>query len=74
MVRGAAGDPRARAVSVTAPVFYRVKEVIIYQRTLAITSEIIPGIWEEAILLQRLGQERWDSLRRFPNLVERIEP
>jgi hypothetical protein len=58
--------------------FYLVHTVVRYnpipQRLSTRTNEILPGVWEEAVLVDRLGRERLDELARYPAIVEAIEP
>jgi hypothetical protein len=58
--------------------FYFVHTVVRYnpipQRLSARTNEILPGVWEEDVLVDRLGRERLDELVRHPAIVEAIEP
>jgi hypothetical protein len=58
--------------------FYFVHEVVRYsplpQKLSVPTSEILPGVWEEAVLVNRLGRDRLDELARYPAIVEEIRP
>ena len=58
--------------------FYFVHTVLRYNpaptRPSTPTSEIQPGVWEEDVLLNRLGRERLDQLAQHPNIVEEIAP
>jgi hypothetical protein len=54
--------------------FYMVHEVIRYASRPAFTSEVLPGIWEEAVLVNRLGQDRLAELVRYPKILEEILP
>jgi hypothetical protein len=51
-----------------------VHEVVRYGKHPAISSEILPGVWEEEVLLNRLGQDRLAELVRYPKILEEIQP
>lgn len=54
--------------------FYLVHEVVRYGYHPSITKEIQPGVWEEAVLVDRLGRDRLDELARYPKILEEIQP
>ncbi len=54
--------------------FYFVHEVVRYGTNSSFTSEILPGVWEEEVLVKRLGQDRLNELVRYPKVIEEIDP
>ncbi len=58
--------------SMPKPKFYFVHETVRYTPRKNFTSEVLPGVWEEAALLDRIGRDRLDELVRYPTIIEVI--
>lgn len=48
----------------TELIFRRVREPIYYRKTAKGSGEIVPGVWERAELVDRLGVDRVEVLER----------